>query len=88
MKIPTLSRRNFLGKMGVTVAGLGTTDLFGAQAPKDNIHLGMMLQGGSSAELQEKAKAIAAAGFDTVQVTFFFKPSAEELKSLARQLKS
>ena len=31
--------------------------------------------------------AIAAAGFDTVQVTFFFQPTAEELQSLARMLK-
>ncbi len=70
-----------------SVAGFSAADLFSAQAPRDNIHLGMMLQGGSAAELQQKAKAIAAAGFDTVQLTFFFQPTDEELESLARALK-
>ncbi|MGA2658845.1 MAG: sugar phosphate isomerase/epimerase family protein [Verrucomicrobiota bacterium] len=83
----SISRRHFLGAVGTTVAGLGAAKLFGAQPPKDNIRLGMMLQGGSAAELQEKARAIAAAGFDTVQATFFFQPTAEELQSLARALK-
>lgn len=46
-----------------------------------------MLQGASALELQTKAKAIAAAGFDTAQVTFFFQPTVEELQSLARALK-
>jgi sugar phosphate isomerase/epimerase len=81
------SRRHFLGALGATAAGLGAANLFGAQPPKDNIRLGMMLQGGSAAELLEKAKAIAAVGFDTVQVTFFFHPTAQELQSLARALK-
>ena len=82
-----ISRRHFLGAVGATVAGFGATKLFGAERPKDNIRLGMMLQGGSAAELQEKARAIAAAGFDAVQVTFFFQPTAEELQSLAGALK-
>ena len=82
-----MPRRRFLGDLGATVATFGVTRLFGAPAQKDNLHLGMMLQGGSAAELQEKARAIAAAGFDTVQVTFFFQPTAAELQSLARALK-
>jgi len=46
-----------------------------------------MLQGSSAGELQQKAKAIAAAGFETVQVTFLFRPTAAELQSLARALR-
>ncbi|MFI5378324.1 MAG: sugar phosphate isomerase/epimerase family protein [Tepidisphaerales bacterium] len=87
MTISAISRRHLLGAVGAIVAGFGTAELFGAEAAKDNIHLGMMLQGGSAAELQEKARAIAAVGFDTVQATFFFQPTAEELKALARTLK-
>ena len=87
MTTSTISRRHFLGAVGSTVAGFGATRLFGAEPPKDNIRLGMMLQGGSAAELQEKARAIATAGFDIVQVTFFFQPTAEELQSLARTFK-
>lgn len=87
MTTSTISRRHFLGAVGATVAGFGAAKIFGAEHPRDNIRLGMMLQGGSAAELQEKARAIAAAGFDTVQVTFFFQPTAEELQSLARTLK-
>jgi sugar phosphate isomerase/epimerase len=83
----TISRRQFLGAAGATVAGFGTTTLFGAQPAKANLRLGMMLQGNSAAELQEKARAIAAAGFDTVQATFFFQPTGAELKSLAGTLK-
>ncbi|MGO8674943.1 MAG: sugar phosphate isomerase/epimerase family protein [Limisphaerales bacterium] len=83
----TFSRRHFLGAFGASVAGLGAANLFGAEPRKDNIRLGMMLQGGSAAELLEKAKAIAAVGFDTVQVTFFFQPTAQELQSLASALK-
>jgi len=83
----TISRRHFLGTVGASVAGFGAAKLFGAEPPKNNLRLGMMLQGGSAAELQERATAIAAAGFDTVQVTFFFQPTAEELQSLARALK-
>lgn len=87
MTTSTISRRHFLGAVGATVAGCGAAKIFGAEHPRDNIRLGMMLQGGSAAELQEKARAMAAAGFDTVQVTFFFQPTAEELQSLARTLK-
>jgi sugar phosphate isomerase/epimerase len=87
MNTSTISRRHFVGAIGTAVAGFGAAQLLGAELPKDNIHLGMMLQGGSAAELQAKAKAIGAAGFDTVQVTFFFQPTAEELQSLARTLK-
>jgi sugar phosphate isomerase/epimerase len=87
MTSSTISRRHFLGAVGATVAGLGAPALLGAEPPRDNIRLGMMLQGGSAAELQDKAKAVAAAGFNTVQVTFFFQPTAEELQSLARTLK-
>lgn len=83
----TISRRHFLGAVGAAAAGFGAAKLFGADLPKDNLRLGMMLQGGSAAELHQKAKAIAAAGFDTVQVTFFFQPTAAELQSLAGALK-
>ena len=83
----TIPRRQFLGAVGAAVASVGTKALFAAQPAKDNIRLGMMLQGGSAAELQQKAKAIAAAGFDSVQLTFFFQPTAAELESLARALK-
>jgi sugar phosphate isomerase/epimerase len=87
MMTSTISRRHFVGALGTSVAGLSAGRLFGAEAAKDNIHLGMMLQGNSAADLQRQAKAIAAVGFDTVQVTFFFQPTAEELESLARTLK-
>ena len=59
----------------------------GAEVPKNNIHLGMMLQGGSAEELRQKATAIAAVGFDMVQVSFFFRPTPDELKALAKTLK-
>ena len=87
MTTSTISRRHFLGAVGATVAGLGTAKLFGAPSIKDNIRLGMMCQAGSAAGLQEAAKAIAAAGFDAVQVTMFFQPTSEELKAVARTLK-
>ncbi|MCX6900977.1 MAG: sugar phosphate isomerase/epimerase [Verrucomicrobia bacterium] len=82
-----ITRRHFLGTLGTTVAGLGATQVFGAETAKDNIRLGMMLQAASAAELHKNAKAIAAAGFDTIQLTFFFPPTADELKSLAGALK-
>ncbi|MHC1769170.1 MAG: sugar phosphate isomerase/epimerase family protein [Verrucomicrobiia bacterium] len=85
MNASTLSRRHFLTTLGATVAGMGTAAVCGA--PPDNIRLGMMLQGGSAAELHQKAKAIAAVGFDAVQLTFFFQPTADEVQSLARVLK-
>jgi sugar phosphate isomerase/epimerase len=87
MTTSSLSRRRFFSAVGATVAGFGATTLFGAQPANANIRLGMMLQGGSAAELQEGAKAIAAAGFDTVQVTFFFQPTPAEIESLAQTLK-
>ena len=87
MMNPLISRRHFLGTIGATaVAAGGLRELFATEPAKDNIRLGMMLQGGSAADLNEKAKAIAAVGFDTVQVTFFFHPTAEEIKTLARAL--
>jgi sugar phosphate isomerase/epimerase len=86
MTTSTLSRRLFLRAFGFGVVGLGAGRLFAAQPGKSNVRLGMMLQGGSAAELREKARAIAAAGFDTVQVTFFFLPTAQELQSLAATL--
>ena len=46
-----------------------------------------MLQGSSAPELFKNAKAVAAAGFDTIQLSFFFNPSAEELRALATELK-
>jgi sugar phosphate isomerase/epimerase len=82
-----ISRRHFLGTLGTTAAALGATELFGAETTKNNICLGMMLQAASAAELHKNAKAIAAAGFDTIQLTFFFHPTADELKALAAALK-
>lgn len=81
------SRRNFLAALGAAAVGLGARQSFAIERAKDNIHLGMMLQGDSAADLQAKARAIAAVGFDTVQVSFFFQPTADELKTLARVLK-
>jgi sugar phosphate isomerase/epimerase len=82
-----ISRRHFLGAVGATaVAASGLTKLPASEPSKDNIRLGMMLQGGSAADLHEKAKAIAAVGFDTVQVTFFFHPTVDELKDLSEAL--
>lgn len=83
----TVSRRVFLGSIGATVAGVGTGTLFGAPVANAHLPLGMMLQGGSAAELHEKAKAIAGAGFERVQLTFFFQPTAAEVQTLARALK-
>jgi sugar phosphate isomerase/epimerase len=81
-----MCRRRFLAVSGLAVAALATTESFSATAPADNIRLGMMLQGNSMAELLERAKAIAAAGFDSVQVSFFFHPTEEDLRTLAKQL--
>ena len=83
-----ITRRHFLGTLGATVTSVGAL----AAARKDtnapdNIQLGMMLQGASTAELLKKAKAIAAVGFERVQLTFFFPPTVEELKTLSRTLK-
>ncbi len=81
-----LSRRHFLAA-AAAAAGFRLANGFSAQRPKDNIRLGMMLQGNAAAELEQKAKAIASVGFDAVQVTFFFQPTADELQSLAKTLK-
>ena len=83
----TISRRHFLGVVGTALAGFDAVRLLGADPSKENIRLGMMLQGVSATELQERARAIAAANFDTVQVTFLFQPTTDELQSLARTLK-
>ena len=48
----------------------GLSNLVASELTQDNICLGMMLQGDSVADLQEKAKRIAAAGFQRVQTTF------------------
>ncbi len=83
----TISRRRFLSMMGATVVAAGGLPKSVASEPtKDNIRLGMMLQGDSAADLQEKAKRIAAVGFQRVQLTFFFQPTVDELKTLSRTL--
>jgi sugar phosphate isomerase/epimerase len=82
-----ISRRHFLAAVGATAVGVSTRRSSAIEFSKDNIQLGMMLQGGSVAELQAKARAIAAVGFNTVQVTFFFQPTVDELKTLAHMLK-
>src|SRR5271166_6645169 len=53
----TISRRHFLGTIGATaVAAGGLPELLASVPANDNIHLGMMLQGNSAADLYEKAK--------------------------------
>lgn len=86
MTTSLLSRRQFLGAAGALAAGIGVNDLCGAGPVQNNLRLGVMLQGASAAELQGKAHVIARAGFDAVQVTFFFPPTAKELQVLARTL--
>jgi len=81
-----ISRRRFLGTIGATAAAGGASSLFAEEPAKDNIRLGMMLQGDSAADLSEKAKAVADAGFQRVQVTFFFQPTADELKTFSEAL--
>ncbi len=83
----TISRRHFIGTIGATaVAAGGLSKLLANEPINDNIRLGMMLQGDSAADLHEIAKTIAAAGFQRVQVTFFFHPTVEELKALSQTL--
>jgi sugar phosphate isomerase/epimerase len=83
----TISRRHFLeGAGAAAVLAGGLRGLVGGEPAKDNIRLGMMLQGGSAAELAKNAKAIATVGFERVQLTFFFRPTADDLKMLARTL--
>lgn len=75
------SRRRFL----ITAGAAGSAVIAGEPA-RDNLHLGMMLQGASAEILLKQAGSIAGAGFDTVQLTFFFEPAADELKALAETL--
>jgi sugar phosphate isomerase/epimerase len=83
----TITRRRFLKTMGATaIAAGGLSELLAGEPAKDNIRLGMMLQGDSASDLQEKAKRIAAVGFERVQVTFLFQPTVGELKTLSRTL--
>ena len=78
MKTAMISRRHFLGAIGATAAAAGgLTRVLAGQPAKDTIRLGMMLQGGSAAALQANAKAIAAVGFKSVQLTFFFHPTVD-----------
>ena len=52
-----ISRRRFLGTVGATaVAAGGLSELFANESAKDNIRLGMMLQGGSAAELRRESQ--------------------------------
>ena len=84
----TISRRRFVGLAGASaLAARGANRGLADKQASDNIRLGMMLQGGSAADLQEKAKVIAAAGFETVQLTFFFHPTVHELKTLSEALR-
>jgi sugar phosphate isomerase/epimerase len=84
---PTISRRHFLVTMGATAVGAGgLAESLANERAKDNIRLGMMLQGGSAADLCEKAKVIAAVGFKRVQLSFFFPPTADDLRTLSQTL--
>jgi len=86
---PTISRGGFLRAAGAAAAAAALPVPVRA-APvgrgPDLIRLGMMLQGGSAAELQARAEAIAAVGFDTVQLTFFFSPTVDDIEAMARTL--
>jgi len=84
MRTSLISRRHFLGALA---AGVAARPLLGADRANDNIRLGVMLQGASTDDLLAKAKAIANAGFNLVQLTPFFQPTADELKSLAAALR-
>jgi sugar phosphate isomerase/epimerase len=82
-----ISRRHFLGTLGATtVAAGGLSKLLANDSAKDNLRLGMMLQGDSAADLQEKARRIAAVGLERVQLTFFFHPTVHELEAISRTL--
>lgn len=85
--ISTLSRRQFLATVAASIPALTTTELCAAAPEPGGIQLGMMLQGTSVPELEKHALAIAAAGFERVQLTFFFPPTAEDLQQLARTLR-
>lgn len=86
MTNPALTRRQFITSTGVALVAAAAR-LPAAEPPPRPLRLGMMLQGNSAAELKKKARAIAAAGFGTVQLTFFFPPTGEELESLAATLR-
>lgn len=82
-----ISRRHFLATTEAVAAfASGLTNLVAGESGRKDIHLGMMLQGDSTDDLLRQAGNIAAVGFDTVQVTFFFEPSADDLKKLAETL--
>jgi sugar phosphate isomerase/epimerase len=81
------SRRRFLqSAAAAAVAARAVPALLAAEPKPDDIRLGMMLQGGSVADLCEKAKAIAGVGFCRVQVSFMFTPTADDLKKIAECL--
>ena len=83
-----ISRRHFLATTGAAVTGAyGFANLFADEPARENIHLGMMLFNSSSTDdLLKQARNIATAGFDTVQLTFSFEPSADDLKKSAETL--
>lgn len=87
-KSGSLSRRRFLTLSGAAAASLVSGQVSGAETTRAPLRLGMMLQGGSTPELLKNAKAVAAAGFDTIQLSFFFDPTAEELRTLAKELQA
>jgi sugar phosphate isomerase/epimerase len=87
-KSGSLSRRRFLALTAAAAASFVWGQVSGAETARDPLRLGMMLQGGSTSALLKNAKAVAAAGFDTVQLSFFFDPSAEELRTLAKELQA
>lgn len=85
----TTSRRHFLGAVGAAaVMGQSFAGLLRGEPARDNIHVAMMLQSGTAANLQKQAHDIAAVGFDSVQLSFFFEPSLDELKAVAETLNS
>jgi sugar phosphate isomerase/epimerase len=85
--INAFSRRRFLALTGMAGAGVLSGTVSAAEPHSDHLRIGVMLQGGSAPELEKNAKAIAEAGFNTIQLSFFFDPKAHELETLARTLK-
>lgn len=81
------SRRSFIQTAGLAVAALPQIRVLGAAPMADPVQLGMMLQGNSVADLKERARAIAGAGFTTVQLNFFFEPTEAEVESLGSLLR-
>lgn len=87
----TASRRRFLVTAGAAVCSSGALCLPGLRAAGSAtgaIRLGMMLQGTSTDDLLSQAGRIAAAGFDAVQLTFFWEPAADELRRLSEELRN